>query len=82
MSAKITIVKVTGVTYRRSRAHVARLIAQGTHFRDGKVVREFEPRQIFVLRDRVFSQSPRTSIPPEFLPFNFPLPYSLLVNYQ
>ena len=84
MSAKLTIIRLDGVIYRRSRSHCKRLIAAGTHEKQGpQTLREVRTtREAFVLRDRVFVQSPRTSKPPDFLPFNFPLPYELLVSYQ
>ena len=78
---RITIIKITGISYRRSLSHAKRLEAQGTHDWDGKVLRERDPRSL-KLRDRIFPMSPRTSVPPEFLPFNYPLPAWLLETYQ
>jgi len=73
VSLRITIIRITGVTYSRTRSHANRLCDKGTPAWDGNVLRELQPYQA-ALRDRVFRSSPRTSAPSKFLlPFNYPL---------
>jgi hypothetical protein len=81
LSTRIIIIRITGVTYERTRSHADRLCDKGTHAWDGKVLRELEPFQT-TLRDRIFKSSPRTSQPSKFLlPFNYPLGDQRTVRY-
>jgi hypothetical protein len=92
VSAKITIIRLDGVSYRRSKSHALRLEAAGTHewAGDSTLRQTRRADQVPSINDRispVFAPDyfyPEHQAHPELfdLPFTYPLPFEILKHYE